>query len=127
VATGTIRVLGLRELQRDFKKISKELSKDLRKELVEAAAPVKKTAESLALGKIRNMPASPRWAEMRIGVTARSVYMVPFARRRGRSGRPNLADLLMERAMDPALEQNADEVTGRIDNMLGHLFSQNGF
>jgi hypothetical protein len=54
--------------------------------------------------------------------------MVPQARRRGgRGGRPNLADLLMERAMDPALEQKSSQVAERVDDMLGHLFSKNGF
>jgi hypothetical protein len=128
VATGAIRVRGLRELQRDFKKISKQLSQEVKDSLVEAADPVKQSAQELALGEIRNMPESPRWAEMRIGVTARSVYMVPQARRRGgHGGRPNLANLLLERAMDPALERRADDVVRGVDAALGHLFDRNGF
>lgn len=125
--TGAVRVRGLRELTRDFKKISRDLSKELRKELVEAADPVKKTGEQLALARIRNMPRSPHWAGMRIGVTAKSVYMAPSARRGGGSGRSNLSGLLLERAMEPALDQNADKVAGRVDDMLGHLFDRNGF
>lgn len=127
MATGAIRIRGLRELNRDFKKISKDLGKELRSELKEAAEPVRSTAEKLALGRIRNMPRSPHWAGMRVGVTAKSVYVVPQARRRGGSGRANLATLLLERAMDPALEQKQDEVVEKVDDMLGHLFSRNGF
>ena len=38
-----------------------------------------------------------------------------------------LAGLLMERAMDPGLERNQEEVVERVDDMLGHLFARNGF
>lgn len=127
MATGAVRVRGLRELQRDFKKMSKDLSKELRKELKEAAEPVRSSAEKLALGKIRNMPRSPDWAGMRTGVTARSVYVVPSRRRRGGSGRTNLATLLLERAMDPALQENEDKVVDRLDDMLGRLGDGYGF
>ena len=127
MATGAIRVRGLRELQRDFKKMEGSLSKEVKSGLKEAAEPVKETAQQLALSRIRNMTSSPDWAEMRIGVTARSVYMVPQRRRRGGSARPNLSPLLLERAMDPALEQRADDVVARVDKVLGHLAGENGF
>jgi hypothetical protein len=127
MATGAIRVKGLKELTRDFKKISKDLSKEVTRELKDAAEPVRTGAEQLALGQIRNM--TPRWAAMRIGVSAAQgrVYMVPQARRAGGSGRANLKGLLLDRAMDPALEQHADEVKDNINDVLGHIFDHNGF
>ena len=129
MATGAIRVRGLKELTRDFKKISKDLSKEITKELKDAAEPVRTGAEQLALGQIRNMSATPRWAAMRIGVSTAQgrVYMVPQARRAGGSGRTNLKGLLLDRAMDPALEQHADEVKDNINDVLGHVFDNNGF
>jgi bacteriophage HK97-gp10 putative tail-component len=131
VAVGAVRVRGLRELNRDFRKISSKLSDELRDALKEAAEPVREEAEGLALGKIRNMPRSPRWAGMRIGVSraAATVYMVPAARsRRSKGGsRPNLANLLLDQAMDPALDNKQDSVIKRVDDMLEHLFSRNGF
>jgi hypothetical protein len=131
MATGAVRVRGLKELTRDFKKISKDLSKELRKELVEAAEPVKQSAQSLALGKIRNMPRSPHWAGMRVGVSQAQgvVYMVPAARSRRMRGRsrPNLANLLLERAMEPALVENELLIVERVDFMLGRLAHEHGF
>ncbi len=129
MATGAIRVHGLKELTRDFKKISKDLSKEITRELKDAAEPVRTGAEQLALSSIRNMPRTPRWAVMRIGASAAkgSVYMVPQARRAGGSGRTNLKGLLLERAMDPALDQNADKVKDNINDVLGHIFDHNGF
>ena len=129
MATGAIRVHGLKELTRDFQKISKALSKEITKELKDAAEPVRAGAEQRALSDIRNMSATPRWAAMRIGVSRAqgSVYMVPRARRAGGSGRTNLKDLLLDRAMDPALDDNADKVKDNINDVLGLIFDDNGF
>ena len=108
--------------------MDKSLAGDLRSELREAAEPVADTSAEFALGRIRNMPGSPRWAGMRTVAGARSVIVVPSARRRrGGKGRPNLAKLLLERAMDPALEAKSDEVVKRVDRMLGRLAGHNGF
>lgn len=127
----TVRVEGLRELSRAFKRISKDLSDDLVKELKAAGDDVKEDAESFALGRIRNMPQSPRWSGMRIGVARAQglVYMVPLARSRRRpgGGRSNLGDLLMDRAMDPALEKNAAGVVRKVDDLLDRLAGVNGF
>ena len=131
MATGAVRVRGLKELTRAFKAISKDLSKELNAELREAADPVKQEGEHLALTRIRNMPRSPEWAGMRIWISkARGVvFMVPAARGRRLRGssRPNLADLLMERAMEPALAANQGEVVDRVDRLLGRLAGENGF
>ena len=130
MADGAIRVIGLKELSRDFKRMSKELSDELVGELKDAAQVVVDEAEELALRRIRNMPRSPRWAGMRIGVSRAQglVYMVPAARRRsGGSGRKNLADLLLDEAMDPAAEKNAGKVVDRLDDMLGRIANGNGF
>lgn len=128
MAAGAVRVKGLRELTRDFRNLSKELKGELNKELRKAADPVAKDAEGLALTEIRNMPASPHWAGMRIGVSLAQgvVYMVPSARRAGGSPRPGLAPQLLEQ-MDRALEQNQDQVVGRVDDMLGRLAGENGW
>ena len=125
----TVRVSGLRETTRAFRRISKSLDSELVDGLKGAAEVVKTDAESFALGRIRNMPGSPRWAGMRIGVSRAQgvVFMVPSARGRGGRGRSNLANLLMERAMDPAVEKNAGKVIKGVDDLLGRLAGQNGF
>jgi hypothetical protein len=125
----TVRVSGLRETTRAFRRISKSLDSELVDGLKGAAEVVRTDAEQFALGRIRNMPASPRWAGMRIGVSSAkgSVFMVPSARRAGGSGRSNLSKLLMERSMDPAVEKNAAKVIKGVDNLLGKLAGENGF
>ena len=129
MATGAVRVRGLKELTRAFKNISKDLSRELNDELKEAAEPVRSGAERYALGRIRNMPRSPHYATMRVGVSKAQgvVYVVPAWRRRGGKGRANLKTLLLERAMDPALEENQAEVLHKVDNMLGRLAGHQGF
>lgn len=130
MATDAVRVKGLKELTRAFNGMSKDIAQDLVWELEEAADPVRKTAEPLALTTIRNMPRSPRWATMKISVSKAkgAVAMFPASRRqRGSSGRPNLADLLMDRAMDPALEANETEVVKKVDDLLERLGDEHGF
>jgi hypothetical protein len=126
-----IRVVGLKELSRTFKRMSKELSDDLTDELKEAAQVVADDAQELALTQIRNMPRSPRWAGMRIGVSRAQgvVYVVPAARARRRPGRAraNLSDLLLEEAMDPAVAKNQDKVVRKLEDMIDRIASQNGF
>lgn len=128
MATGAVHVRGLKELTRDFKRISKDLDTKLVSELKEASEPVRKGAEDLSLTRIRNMPRSPDWATMRVGVSRAKglVYIVP-AHRRGRgSSRPNLSGLLLEQ-METAVEQNEDEVVRRVDGMIERLGNRNGF
>ena len=66
---------------------------------------------------------------MRIGVShARGVVdMFPAERGRRGSGRRNLKGLLLDRSMEPALEENADQVKDNINDVLGHIFDDNGF
>lgn len=131
MATGTVRVRGLKEMTRAFKRISKELDSMLVLELKDAGEDVRKDAEDLALGKITNMPRSPRWAGMKITVNRAQglVSMVPAARSARRKGgsRPNLANLLLDRAMDPAKEKNAAAVVGKVEDLIDRLGGANGF
>ena len=52
-------------------------------ELQEAADPVRKLSEQLILGELVNMPRTPAYADMRIGVAKRAstVYVAPEWRR----------------------------------------------
>jgi hypothetical protein len=118
---GTVRVEGLRELERAFRRVDKEETKLLRKELKAAAIPVKAAAEGKAVTQIRRMHRSPRWAVMRVGYAKNLVYMVPKqkgVRGRGPKRRPNLPDLLLDRAMIPAVNENATETERRVQRVL---------
>ena len=83
--------------------------------------------EAEQLGRSEITRITEPWARMRTGVTAKSVYVAP--RQRGiKSGRgddprrrPKFADLMMERALAPALERKAGAVEHGIEVMLDHV------
>lgn len=117
----TIRVEGLRELQRAFARADKTLSHELRDGLKDAAEPVRRAAEGLAVQNIRRIGIP--WSRMRTGVTRKAVYVAPVQRgvksRGGPRRRANLFDLLLGRSLEPALDQNAALVEARMEHLLG--------
>lgn len=124
-----IHVTGLNGLVDAFAAADRAVKDDLRDALQEAAAPVRTTAQQLAGASISHMGGSHRpWARMRIGMAGRSVvYVAPVergAKSRGAKatrGRPNLARLLLDRAMEPALDQNTARVERRLDDLLDEV------
>ncbi len=118
-----VRVYGLRELQRAFAAAEGNLDKDLRASLQETAEPVRADAETLAASEVENISPGDPWAEMRVGVTKTAVYVAPRRRtsRDERRKRPNLAGLLDERALEPALERNTEQIIDRVDGVLERL------
>lgn len=116
----TLRVEGLRELSHAFALADETLIRELRKSLREVAEPVRVGAERLAVSEIPTIGLP--WSRMRVGVTRHSVYVAP--RQRGTrssifSKRPNLAGLLLQRSMLPALKQNEQSVARGMEAMLG--------
>jgi hypothetical protein len=108
-AESEVRIRGMRELNRAFEHAGREARKELRETFRDVAQPVRRDAEQLAEAKIRNIGA--KWPQMRVGVTRTSVYVAPKQRgvkTRGASSRrrPNLAPLMMERSLEPALLRN---------------------
>lgn len=125
MANGAIHVEGLAALQRAWGAADKAIRDDMRDALAEAAAPVRSDAQRLAGSEIRNLHAGDAWASMRIGVHQNVAYVAPVERGvKGRGGqskrRRNLADLLMGRAMQPALEHNR----GRVEDRITHLIDE---
>lgn len=121
----TIKVRGLSELQRALSGFHNDVKKGLRASLAEAASAVRDDAQSLAATDIRNI--GGRWQRMRIGVTSKVVYVAPASRRRNGSPRPNLAGLLMDRAMQPALDKNQAEVVAKVEALLDGVSRLRGF
>src|SRR5262245_32130457 len=120
-----VHVEGLSELNKAFREMDKNLYKELRATLKQAVEPVRLDAQVRASREISNI--GDYWYRMRVGVTTHSVYAAPSQRsntRDGRFRRPNLANLLMDRAMAPALNANADKVEGQVGQMLDHLFNE---
>src|SRR5580765_8464450 len=114
-------VEGLHELQTGFAQQERDVKLAFRGGLRQVAEPVQRGAEELAQGYISHI--GPRWSKMRIGITRDLVYVAPRSRGRGNRNRarPNLANLLMNRAMEPALEQHASEIEARFGEILDHV------
>lgn len=120
-----LTVHGYTDLARAFKVAGKEARVELRVAMQSVAKPVKERAAVLASTEITRMRTSPQWGQMRTGVTQRSVYVAPKQRgTRGRGGpraRKNLANLLMNKAMLPALEQTKALAGARLDRVLDEI------
>lgn len=116
---GQVEVHGLRELQNAFRQVSTDLAKDLRTDLSKIGKPVADRAEQLATRDISNI--GPVWSLMRVGVTLRTVYVAPRARRKQGSPRRNLGGLLMNRALQPALDESTEEIVHSLDDLLGRV------
>ncbi len=126
MAEQTVKIEGLKGLERAFKLADKAEYKALRVTLKEAAQPVKRAAEGKAIGRIRNMKGSGTrvdWSQMRVGQARSVVYIVPKQKGRASRGnralrRPNLKDLLLDRAMIPALDEHREDVVRGVEHML---------
>lgn len=108
-----VLVKGLRELQVATTLLQKGLASDIREGLKSAAEPVRREAEISAGSEISGMVRSRvKWQGMRVGVTKSLVYVAPTQRSTRQPGRarPNLAPLLLNKAMLPALAHNAGKV-----------------
>lgn len=119
MASRTVRVHGLRELNRAFARYGAEEKKALQASLKAAGEPVRTRAEDLAAANITNI--GPDWSQMRVGATTKVVYVAPKRRRNPNLRRPNLAPLLMDSALSPALEETEPEVVALVGGVLDML------
>jgi hypothetical protein len=123
---GSVRVEGLKDLQRAFKQLDGGLAGEIRSTLHKIAAPVAAEASQRASAEITNM--TPAWAAMKTGATMRGAYIAPGVRRQGGgSPRPNLSRLLLARAMLPAVENRRADIERGLERMLDRLGSSAGF
>lgn len=117
----TVRVKGLRELDRALRKMDKELSRELRSTLKEAAEIVAVDARSRFE---RISPSSA--ASMRARAKAKGAT-VEQAKGRTTGKRPDYGALQMRTALLPALEAKQEQVIEKVDDLIGRLGSRNGF
>lgn len=118
--SAAFRIHGLQAMNRAFARADKNLKRELRNTLKDVAEPVRADAERRALRDIKNI--GPRWSQMRTSVKTYVTYVAP--KRRGQTGskRPNLAPMLMDRAMQPALDSHTND----IEQALGHMLDEIG-
>jgi hypothetical protein len=116
-------VEGLREFQAALAKADRDTRLGVRADLRDVARPVADDAQHLALSTITGMRRSPKWAGMRVGVSRTLVYVAPRKRgvKSGPAKRRNLADLLMDNAMEPALERHTDEIEHSVEVVLDRV------
>lgn len=90
------------------------------------AEPTRLEAEKLALTRIRRMWDSPQWARMRVVVGHVEAFVAPAQRgsHGGTRNRANLADLLEERALDPAELDNEKQVERDLDRLTQQLLAR---
>jgi len=124
VADAQVVVRGQQEVLRAFSGVEKDTKREMRKQLKQVAEPVRKLAEELAVGNITNI--GSHWSRMRLGVTARAVYVAPTSRRAGGSPRPNLSPLLLTQ-METALDDRSGDVVTEFDMWVAVVGKRHGF
>lgn len=123
---GPLVLEGMGELKRAFRMADNKLHNEMVGRLKHAAEPVALKAESLSISEIRRMKTpstTVAWWEMRVGVTQKFVYMTSARRgtKNPKRKRPNLKDLLLDRAMYPAVEQHKDDVFAGVEDFLREI------
>ena len=121
MAAGTVRVKGLKELQRDFRRMSKDLSKEVRDGLRESAKPVQQEAANLFRGVDARSAAG-----YKVRVRQRGVA-VEQSRKRTTGLHPEYGAMQMRKALLPALANREKDVIEGVDRVLGRLAGENGF
>lgn len=122
-----IRVENYKNVLEAFGAASKTIERGFMGSLREAAEPIREDAERRAgSGEIDNLADGDPWTLMRIGVTRSMVYVAPRERGRRTRGnpaleRPNLKPLLLDRAMEPAIDAHRDHVRANIEDLLGYM------
>jgi len=126
VGEGTVPVVGLRELQRDFKRMSRELSRRIDRTLKEAADVVRDEAQQRAAGKSPPFnPATVSGYRSRVRGFGRSY--VEQSRGKTTGKRADWGVIQMKKVLLPALYAKGDEIEGKIDEMLDRLGNDYGF
>src|SRR6187549_2738548 len=108
VSQRAVRVEGLRELRTAFRVAGVGMEKDLDSALKSAAEPVRTEAQGLARSRIKRGKID--WSAMRVGITRHTVYVAPANRRTTGSRRRNLAPIIQNEALNPALDRNVNRV-----------------
>jgi hypothetical protein len=117
----TVRVTGLKELQKALRQMDADVAKELRRELKDAGTVVQQQAISLF---------SPISAGSALGFKVRvrqRGVAVEQSKRRTTGLHPEFGGLQMRRALLPALESNEDAVVAKVEHMLDTVGRKLGF
>jgi hypothetical protein len=116
----TVRVYGVKEVNRAFRQVDKALAVQFGNDLKAAAAPVVQAAK-----------AKEHWQGASVGtIRARRVGPVVYVEQSARKVtglRGDYGGLQMRQALMPALDENADEVFVSVDHVLDKYAAEAGF
>ncbi len=125
MATGAVRVHGLKELVRAFDKINRDLVHDLGDELEQAGEPVRKAVEEQVspAGGMRGVVGRSDYVQhMRIGFSRPSTaYVAPSWRSNKGTAQGAVLAAAIRRRMDRAVEEKASEVEQRLGHFIDTL------
>lgn len=111
---------GFGELESALEDVKVKVDPAVGKALRAAAKPVQQTAQQMAVDNIRNIGVP--WDQMKIGRKRLGVYVAEKQKKHGGAGgRPNLSQLLMSRALVPALNAHRAEVTASVRAVIDML------
>lgn len=122
MATATVRIHGLKELQRAFSKIDRDLNKDIDRELREVGQVVAMDAR----GRFDRISAASAGG-FRPRTRGYGRLVVEQRKRKTTGLRGDYGALQMRLALLPALWSKQNEVVAGLDKMLGRLGGENGF
>jgi hypothetical protein len=117
---GSVKIVGLKELDRAFGKVDGDLRTELRVALKEAAAIVAADASARA----------ERYGSKTAGgikPLARTGYALVRQTIGGKRIRPAFGSVLMKHSLLPALEANQEKVVARLERMLDEIGAGAGF
>ena len=112
-------VRGAHELEAAFEDVKVKVDPTVGKTLSSMGRQVRQTAQQLAVANVRNI--GPNWSQMKSGRKRVGVYVAEKQHRAGGWPRPNLANLLMARALMPAVKQREAEIVAAVDIALAEL------
>ena len=121
MAAGSVKVTGLKELQRALRMGDKALTKEIKKELRTAGNIVRDDARSRFAGSDAASAAAYRTIVRQRGVA------VEQSLGRTTGTRPDFSALQLSRALEPALEAKSEEVVDQLDGMLDRIGRSAGF
>ncbi len=124
-----IAIEGYTDLDKAFRELEFGVQRSFREELKDASEPARIRSEQLALSEISGMRRwkTVNWSEMRLGATQQGVYLAPKNRRKIGQPRPNLAKLLIFKAMIPGTEQTLPEIEIQVQRVLDSSIAKAGF
>jgi len=122
MAIGTVRLRGLRELDRALGKVNKQAQKTVRDALKDVAS---RTVVPSAKSKLTRYPGAsvgtigPKAVAKGVFVTQRAKKVTGL--------RPDFGRLQMTHVLEPALEENQTQVLDEVEDALDRLGQEHGF